>query len=119
MLKEDESLKDKIKVSKPFTVFLSNVILFLIIFFICGIFFRKPDFLYNFTGLLILGMTINLFDLLVIDLLWWRNTKRSRFSMFSDKKLYEDPKAHIYAFLRATLMYLIIALIDGALLMLF
>ena len=119
LLLKDEDFKDKIKPTNPLMVFGSNLILFLIIFFICGSFFRQKEFLPNFVGLLILGMSINLFDLLVIDLIWWRNTKRSRFKNYPDKKLYSDPREHIYAFFRGALMYLIIALIDGALLMLF
>ena len=35
---------------------------------------------------------LGLFDLLVIDLLWWRNTKRTRFSFLPEKKYYQNPK---------------------------
>ncbi len=41
---------------------------------------------------------LGLFDLLVIDLLWWRNTKRTRFSFLPEKKYYQNPKKHIESF---------------------
>ena len=46
------------------------------------------------------GEGVGLFDLLVIDLLWWRSTKRIRFSFLPEKKYYQDPKKHIESFLR-------------------
>ena len=46
------------------------------------------------------GEGLGLFDLLVIDLLWWRNTKRIRFSFLPEKKYYQNPKNHIESFLR-------------------
>ena len=52
-------------------------------------------------------------------LLWWRNTKRIRFTKIQEKKLYQNPTKHIEAFSRALIMYLLIALIDGYLLTLF
>lgn len=62
---------------------------------------------------------MNFFDLLIIDLLWWRNTKRIRFTKIQEKKLYQNPTKHIEAFGRALIMYSLIALIDGYFLTLF
>ena len=66
-----------------------------------------------------LGETLNLFDLLIIYLRWWRNTKRIRFSKIPEKEFYQDPKKHIAAFWWAFILYLFIALLDGYLLTLF
>ena len=84
-----------------------------------GIVIRQTSFKHNFISLLILGETLNIFDLIVIDLLWWRNTKRIRLSKIPQKELYQNPKKHIEAFLRALILYFFIAMIDGYLLTLF
>ena len=54
-----------------------------------------------------------------IDLLWWRNTKRIRFSCAPDKSLYQDPKKHIGSFVRGAVMYVIVAVIPAGILMLY
>lgn len=94
-------------------VFMGNLLLFLVLFLLLGIFIREKSFLQNFLCLLILGQTLNAFDLIVVDLLWWRNTKRIRFSKIPDKKLYKSSKKHVSAFLRAVILYIVVALIDG------
>lgn len=58
------------------------------------------DYLSVFWYFLAFGEGLGLFDLLVIDLLWWRSTKRIRFSFLPEKKYYQDPKKHIESFLR-------------------
>ena len=63
----------------------------------------------TFLFILIWGEALNLFELLIIDLLWWRNTKRIRFSCAPDKSLYQDPKKHIGSFVRGAVMYVIVA----------
>lgn len=103
----------------PFLTFTANFLLFLVILFVFGIFIRQSNFTHNFLSLLILGQTLNVFDLIVIDLLWWRHTPRIRFSKLPQPALYQDPRKHISAFIRAFIMYCAIALIDGYLLTLF
>lgn len=98
---------------------LANLVVFLILFIIFGLFIREKDFMQNFINLLILGQALNIFDLVVIDLLWWRNTKRIRLSKAPEKVLYQNPKKHIQAFLRAIPMYIVVAAVDGYLLTLF
>lgn len=36
----------------------------------------------------------------MIDLLWWRNTKRIRFSFLPKKEAYQNPEKHVGSFLR-------------------
>ena len=107
------------KEQNPLLTFTANFLLFLVILFVFGIFIRQSNFSHNFLSLLILGQTLNVFDLIVIDLLWWRRTPRIRFSKLPKPALYQDPRKHISAFIRAFIMYFAIALIDGYLLTLF
>ncbi len=101
-------------------IFCSNLLLFTVVFLIIGVILK---YAVGFTGfadaflyILILGEVLNLFDLLVIDLLWWRNTPRIRFSCVEDKALYQDPKMHVGSFIRGLPMYLVVALIVAGIL---
>lgn len=118
-IREISAYQGKFKESSKPAAFLSNFILFLIVLFLFGIPVRENDFWHNFICLSIMGQGLNLFDLLVIDLLWWRNSKRIRFTKIPEKELYHNPKKHILAFGRALMMYLLVALADGYFLTLF
>ncbi|RRD95277.1 hypothetical protein EII17_04385 [Clostridiales bacterium COT073_COT-073] len=74
-----------------------------------------PGFDKAFVYFLILGEGLNLFDLLIIDLCWWRNTKRIRFSSIPDRTKYQDPKNYIKAFVNGVLMFLIVAVLSALL----
>ena len=63
--------------------------------------------------ILILGEGLGLFDLLVIDMLWWRNTKRIRFSFLPDKEIYQDPSKHIGSFVRGIPLFAVIAALSA------
>lgn len=106
----------KNKEKSKLKVFISNFFLFLIVLFIFGFFTKEKSFINNFICLSILGQSLNLFDLIVIDLLWWRNTKRIRFSKISDKELYQDKTKHFKAFIRALFMFELVSLVDAFLL---
>lgn len=116
IIRNSEKYKNKVKPTNMTKVFISNLILFIIVLFVFGIFVKADDFKTNFVNVLILGEILNLFDLVVIDLIWWRNTKRIRFSDIPEKAKYQNPKEHILSFLRGAIMYLIVAVIDGILL---
>lgn len=109
----------KFKETSKTSTFIANFIIFSILFLILGLKIRQESFVQNFIALLILGQGLNVFDLVVIDLMWWRNTNRIRFSKIPEKSLYQNPKKHIEAFERALLMYFLIALLDGYILTLF
>lgn len=94
-------------------IILYNFLLFLFVLFILGLFIKENGFTHNFLCLSIIGQGLNIFDLFIVDLLWWRNTKRVRLRKMPEKELYQNPKKHIEAFIRAFIMYLLIALIDG------
>lgn len=116
LIRNNEDYRAKVKTTNKCVAFLLNFLIFLVILFIFGIAIRKPNFLHNFICLSIIGQGLNLFDLLVIDLIWWRRTKRIRFTKMPEKNLYQNPRKHIESFLRAFVMYLLIAAIDGYLL---
>lgn len=116
MIKNNEKYKKKVKPKNLIKIFITNLIMFVVILFIFGIFIKSNDFKTNFTNILVLGEVLNLFDLIVIDLLWWRNTKRIRFKDIPEKKEYQNPKQHIDSFLRGIIMYLLVAIIDGIIL---
>lgn len=118
-IKEIEEYQGKYKETGRFVVWIANFLLFTILFLLLGIVIRQTSFKHNFISLLILGETLNAFDLIFIDLLWWRNTKRIRLSKIPQKELYQNPKKHIEAFFRALILYFFVAMIDGYLLTLF
>ena len=111
--------QEKYTIANKYTTLIFNFLIFTILFFVLGIVIRQSNFMHNFIYLLILGETLNIFDLIVIDLLWWRNTKRIRLLKLPQKELYQNPQKHIKSFLRALVMYFIIAIFDGYLLTLF
>ena len=100
--------------SMPRTL-LANILVFAVLFFVIGLIlqftvgFRSAGevFVYFF----LFGEILNLFDLVVIDLLWWRNAKRIRFSFAMEKELYQDPKQHVDSFLRGIPTFAVVALI--------
>jgi hypothetical protein len=116
MVRNDKTLEEKAPAEANIPkVFTENLILFTVLFLIIGLVLKYTigfkGFLDIFIYFLTMGESLNLFDLAVIDLLWWRNTKRIRFSFIPDKNLYQDPSMHIGSFVRGLVMYVIIALI--------
>lgn len=86
------------------SILLENLTLFTVVFSALGMTLKDVlslnDFGRAFYFFLALGEGLGLFDLVVIDLLWWRNTKRVRFSFLPEKELYQNPKKHVDSFLR-------------------
>ncbi len=66
------------------SILLGNLLLFTVVFSVLGLVLKNVlglnDFGTTCLFFLALGEGLGLFDLVVIDLLWWRNTKRIRFS---------------------------------------
>ena len=118
-IKAIEAYQGKYKETGRLAAWIANFLLFTVLFLLLGIVIRQTNFMHNFISLLILGETLNVFDLIVIDLLWWRNTKRIRLSKIPQKELYQNPRKHMEAFLRALVLYFFVAMLDGYLLTLF
>lgn len=94
-------------------ILLSNLLLFTAVFSVLGLALKSVlglnNYLSAFWYFLAFGEGLGLFDLLVIDLLWWRSTKRIRFSFLPEKKYYQDPKKHIESFLHGMPLFAAIA----------
>lgn len=118
-IREIADYRGKYKVTGKLATLAGNFLLFMTLFFLLGIPIRQKCFIHNFLCLLIMGQSLNIFDLVVIDLLWWRNTERIRLSKIPQADLYRDPKKHIDAFLRALVLFLCVALVDAYFLTLF
>ncbi len=117
IVRERAILKDNIKTMAPLISIISNIMVFLVILFVFGIFIKRANFKDNFTNLLILGQSLNLFDFLVIDMLWWRNSSRIRFTGTEHMdKVYKNPKKHFISFTKGILVFSIVPIIDGLLL---
>ena len=101
-------------------VLVYNFVLFTVIFLVIGLVIKHTvgfdGFADAFIYFFILGEVLNLFDLVVIDLLWWRNTPRIRFSCAQDKEVYKDPSVHIASFARGVVMYIAVALVAAGIL---
>ena len=104
--------KDMKKPSIP-SILISNTLLFTVIFSVIGLIFRKAlaleSYLDDFLYFLVLGEGLGLFDLIVIDILWWRNTKRIRFSFIPEKEEYRNPEKHLGSFLRGIPLFAAVA----------
>lgn len=118
-IQEIAEYRGKFKETGEARVLAANSLVFTVLLLLFGIPIRQENFSHNFRCLLILGQTLNVFDLFIVDLLWWRNAKRIRLSKIPQKELYKDPKKHIEAFIRALFLYFFVALVDGYLLTLF
>ena len=110
------------KTSVPITL-LSNVIMFTVVFSVLGISLKEVlslgEFETTFLYFLILGEGLNLFDLVVIDLLWWRNASRIRFSCVPEKEMYQNPKKHIDSFIRGIPAFVLSALAAACVVIIF
>lgn len=115
LIRKNEKLSVMIP-KKPSVVaaFASNLVLFAVVFCIVGVILGSSTFRESFGYFLILGQGLNLFDLVIVDLLWWRKTKRTRFSEIdAGEKAYANPGKHIQAFFRGVPMFCCAALISA------
>ncbi len=96
------------------SILIGNLILFTVVFSVLGLSLKSVlglnDFITAFWFFLALGEGLGVFDLLVIDLLWWRNTKRIRFSFLPEKKHYQNPDKHVGSFVRGIPLFAAVAL---------
>ena len=114
-----ERLGDEVPAAKSIpSILLGNLLLFTAVFSIIGIalkgFLSFDGYLSAFWYFLLLGEGLGLFDLVVIDLLWWRNTQRIRFSFLPNKAAYQDPSKHIGSFVRGIPLFAVIAALSAA-----
>lgn len=95
-----------------------NLVLFTVVFSALGLVFRRAlalsGYLDAFWYFLAFGEGLGLFDLVVIDLLWWRNTKRIRFSFLPERQAYQDPQKHLGSFWRGIPLFAATAALTAA-----
>jgi len=110
-IRTNDKLSDMIpKKSSYLASFISNYVLFTVVFSIVGLILRIDGFWNNLWYFLIMGIGLNLFDLFVIDMLWWRNTKRTRFEeLGADVEEYKNPQKHFMAFVRGIPVFICVA----------
>lgn len=94
-------------------VLAGNIVLFTVAFSILGLALKGAlgltDFGAAFWFFLALGEGLGIFDLVIIDLIWWRNTRRIRFSILPEREDYQDPQKHVASFLRGIPMFALVA----------
>ena len=73
IVKARPELSGNIRQRGPAAIFAGNLLLFTALLFAMGLLTRQEYFAGNFLNTLLLGQALNLFDFLVIDLLWWRH----------------------------------------------
>lgn len=99
------------------SILLGNLMLFTVVFSVLGLILKNilefSDFGTTFCFFFALGEGLGLFDLVVIDLLWWRNTKRIRFSFLPEKEYYQNPDKHIGSFLRGIPLFAVVAVLSA------
>ena len=100
------------------SILLGNLILFTAVFSVLGLAMKNSlglnSFGTAFWFFLALGEGLGLFDLVIIDLLWWRNTKRICFSFLPNKEMYQNPEKHIGSFLRGIPLFAVVAILSAA-----
>ncbi len=105
------------KAQSVLSILLGNLVLFTVVFSVIGLIFKSildfDGYLSAFLYFLLLGEGLGVFDLLVIDLLWWRNTKRIRFSFLPEKAVYQNPAKHIGSFVRGIPLFAVIAALSA------
>lgn len=98
-------------------ILVSNFVMFTIICVVIGFVFKGylhlDSFIQAFLFFLLLTEGLGVFDLVVIDLLWWRNTERIRFSFLKDKSYYQNPKKHIDSFMRGIPLFVVVSLVSA------
>ena len=93
------------KAKSTAAILLSNLLLFTVVFSVLGLALKSVlglnNYLSAFWYFLAFGEGLGLFNLLVIDLLWWRSTKRIRFSFFAGEEILSgSEKAYRIVFAR-------------------
>ena len=98
-------------------ILLANLLLFTVVFSVLGLALKNildlNSFVTAFWFFLTLGEGLGRFDLVIIDLLWWRNTKRIRFSFLPEQSHYQDPTKHVSSFLRGIPLFAAVAVLSA------
>ena len=94
-------------------ILLSNLLLFTVVFSVLGLVFKTVLGLTSYRAAFFYFLALGEGLGLLIDLLWWRNTKRIRFSFLPEKAPYQDPQKHIGSFVRGIPLFAAVAAISA------
>ena len=116
-IRKNHALDGKYREPNMALSLLGNFIVFTIVLFLLGLMVRTESYFINFLYLFFIGQIGNVFDLCVIDMLWWRNSRRVRVSGTEDMhKEYQDITPHLHSFYRGIAMFTVVAAVDAGLL---
>ena len=73
----------------------------------------RDGYLLIFWHFLVFSEGVGQLDILMIDLLRWRSTKRIRFSFLPGKKYYQSPKKYVESFLHGIALFTAIAVLTA------
>lgn len=118
IVKNDPLLKPYLpKEMSVWSILFGNLLLFTVVFSVLGILLKSVLGLTNywsaFIYFLLFGEGLGVFDLVVIDILWWRNSASIRFSFIPQKVLYKNNKKHVQSFLRGIPLFAVVAAITA------
>lgn len=127
LIRKDSRLKKMIPARRNTAAsFFSNLLLFTVVFIVIGLILRmdlsadatdlQDRFGWTFLYFLFMGEGLNLFDLVVIDLIWWRHSPRVRIEGIGRAEDYLDPSKHVRSFLRAIPMFALAAVLAAGIL---
>lgn len=109
-----EHIKHIPKESAQTINFVVSFAIFLVIFSVCNYINGTVSFINTFTNSVILGVVMNLYDLVILDIIWFPNSIRARVTGTEDmSKEYRNYKGHVKAFLRGIIMTFAGAFIVG------
>lgn len=94
-----------------FVVLILNCLVFMVVFYGVGLVVCEGLMWRDFLVLSVIGQCLNLFDLLVIDLWWFKRSKRVRFSKLMGDEWYCDTSMHVGSYVRGVLMFEVVALL--------
>lgn len=114
-IRKDERLSGMIPAEKGRAAsFLSNLVLFTVVFALVALALGFDGFTGAFVYLLVLGEGLNLFDLLVIDMCWWKHSARPRIEGLGEEADYWDASKHVGSFVRALAVFALAAALAAA-----
>lgn len=117
LIRKDKELSRLIpKESNYITSFVSNFVMFLVVFMAAGFIVNSHKFSETFLYFLLMGEGLNLFDFLVIDCYWFTRTKRTRFENIGNPKMYVGYKKHFISFVKAIPVFFSAALVGAIIL---
>lgn len=91
--------------------FVANLVVFSLVLVMVRLESGVEGFWLTFLALFVVGEGLNLFDFVVIDMLWYRHSSHVRRGDVDDPEAYRDLRPHVASFLRGIPMFALAALV--------